>query len=253
MSLDESVGVEWKRESKQNFLIADKDEEEATGLIAAAWLSLIDTVPPRAQQFSLLDLGTSGKPWSEALTSIRRAAGARVIEVHQGSLLDALGSLASVVEARTESRMYEEPSAFLILHGIHRLRELQNAPPSFGSKKGATDQRTVSESLGSILRDGPYVGVHVIAWCDTAENVRRFLEPGKLRGEFGIVAAGRQPDDMLSRALIGNGKAATPGANRMVLANSGGDAEPFVFRPYGLPTTQWLEVLVGRQGVQPES
>jgi hypothetical protein len=252
MSLDDTVCVNWKRESKQNLLVVDAAEGEATDVVAAAWAGLLGTVPPRPQQFSLLDLGTPDRVWSQALKSIRLAAGPRVTELRQDSLLEALGRIASIVEARTNPGMYDEPTMFLILHGIHRLRELQNAPPSFGSKRGGTDQKTVTESLGSILRDGPYVGVHVIAWCDTAENVRRFLEPGKLRGEFGVVAAGRQPDDMLSRALVGNGKAATTGANRMVLANSGGDVAPFVFRPYGLPEIQWLEVFVGRQGIHSE-
>jgi hypothetical protein len=249
MSLQESVCVEWQRESKQNFLIVDTDEEEATGLIGAAWVSLLDTVAPRVQQFSLLDLGTPRKAWSNALTSIRMAAGQRVIDMQRDALLDGLGSFAGAVDSRTSSRVYDAPPVFLILNGIHRLRELQNATGSFGARMGAAGQRTVSEVLGSILRDGPYVGVHVIAWCDTAENVRRLLEPGKLRGEFGIVAAGRQPEDTLSRSLVGSGKAATIGANRMVLVNSGGDAEPCVFRPYGLPEIHWLEAMAGRHSV----
>jgi len=250
MSLEETVCVGWQRESKQNFLIVDTDEEEATGLIGSAWVGLLDTVVPQAQQFFLLDLGTPRKVWSNALATIRKAAGQRVADMHREALLDGLGNLACMVDSRTNSRTYDEPPVFLILNGIHRLRELQNVPATFGARMGAAGQRTVSEVLGSILRDGPYVGVHVIAWCDTAENVRRLLEPGKLRGEFGMVAAGRQPEDTLSRSLVGNGKAATVGANRMVFANSGGDGNPCVFRPYALPDTRWLETVAGRHTVR---
>ena len=246
MSLDESVLVELKRDSKQNFLIADVDEQEATGLLVATCVSLLETVPATAQQFEVLDLGTQRKAWSDSLRTIGVAAGSRFFGLREDTLLDALGRIAGVVEERTNARMHDEPSKFLILHGVHRLRELVNAPPAFGSSRSATGQRTVRELLGSILRDGAYVGVHVIAWCDTAEHVHSVLEPGKLRGEFGIVAAGRQSDDMLSRALVGTGKAATIGANRMVLANSA-SGEPRVFRPYGLPETSWLESAVGRQ------
>jgi hypothetical protein len=252
MSLRESVCVEWQRESKQNFLIVDSDEEQATALIGAACVSLLNTVAPQVQQFFLLDLGTPRKAWSNALTSIRKASGQRVIDMQRDALLDGLSSLASMVDSRTNSRMYDAPPVFLILNGVHRLRELQNAPVSFGARMGAAGQRTVSEFLGSILRDGPYVGVHVIAWCDTAENVRRLLEPGKLRGEFGMVAAARQPEDTLSRSLVGSGKAATVGADRMVFANSGGDGNPCVFRPYALPEIRWLETVAGRHAVHVE-
>lgn len=248
MSLDEFVQVEWRRDAKQHFLIADVDEQEATGLLAAAWISLLETVPVQAQQFEVLDLGTPRKAWSEALRAIGAASGARYVELREDTLLDALDRLASLVEERTNARMYDEPTRFLILHGVHRLRELANASATYGSARGTAGRRTISDALGSILREGAYVGVHVIAWCDTAENVRRVLEPGKLRGEFGIVAAGKQSDDMLSRALVGNGKAATIGSNRMVLANSL-DGDPCVFRPYRLPETSWLVRTAERQNV----
>jgi S-DNA-T family DNA segregation ATPase FtsK/SpoIIIE len=249
MSLQEFVCVEWQRESKQNLLIVDADEEEATGLIGATLVSLLDTVAPQVQQFSLLDHGTPRKAWSNALTSISTAAGQRVVYMQRDALLERLNSLAGMIDSRTSSRVYDAPSAFLILNGVHRLPELHNASPSSGLRSGAGGQKTVGELLGSILRDGPYVGVHVIAWCDTAENVRRLLEPGKLRGEFGMVAAGRQPEDTLSRSLVGSGKAASVGANRMVFANSGDSLEPCVFRPYGLPEIQWLEAVVRRHSV----
>jgi len=69
-------------------------------------------------------------------------------------------------------------SIFLVLQGMHRIKSLRE-------NMDDEDGHNSVELLQTILRDGPEVGMHVIAWADTLDNATRGMSRKSL-GEFGL-------------------------------------------------------------------
>mgnify|MGYP003327915954 CR=1 FL=1 len=96
--------------------------------------------------------------------------------------------------------------------------------------------RSPAQLFITLLREGPPLGLHVIAWCDSYNNVERWLGRQQLR-EFGVrvlfpMSAGDSSNLMDSPA------ASRLGANRaLVYSEERGVSEKF--RPYGPPGETW--------------
>ena len=92
--------------------------------------------------------------------------------------------------------------------------------------------------LLSLISDGPARGFHVIATCDTYNNVNRFLGR-KALSEFEMrVLFQMSASD--SASLIDAPDASTLGLHRALYYN---DREGYLetFRPYALPGNDWIE------------
>ena len=84
------------------------------------------------------------------------------------------------------------------------------------------------------------MGIHVIATCDTFNNVNRFLGR-KALSEFEMrVLFQMSAND--SASLIDNPKASTLGLHRALFYN---EHEGYLetFRPYALPPSSWIEAV----------
>ena len=94
-----------------------------------------------------------------------------------------------------------------------------------------------------ILREGPALGVHVITWCDTVNNLNRYFTHQQLR-EFEMrVLFQMSPTD--SGHLLDSPAASKLGRNRALFASEEQNRLE-KFRPYGLPDERWLEE-IGKQ------
>jgi DNA segregation ATPase FtsK/SpoIIIE, S-DNA-T family len=92
--------------------------------------------------------------------------------------------------------------------------------------------------LNNLICEGTRLGFHVIATCDTYNNVNRFLSR-KAFSEFGLrVLFQMSAND--SASLIDNPKASTLGLHRALFFN---EQEVYLetFRPYALPDRAWLD------------
>ncbi len=92
--------------------------------------------------------------------------------------------------------------------------------------------------LLNLISEGPGRGIHVIAACDTYNNVTRFLGR-KALSEFEMrVLFQMSASD--SASLIDNPDAATLGLHRALFYN---DREDYLetFRPYAQPGNEWIE------------
>jgi len=89
-----------------------------------------------------------------------------------------------------------------------------------------------------ILREGPGLGVHLIAWCDTVNNLNRYFTHQQLR-EFEMrVLFQMSPTD--SGGLLDSPAASKLGRNRALFASEKQNW-PEKFRPYGVPSEQWIK------------
>jgi hypothetical protein len=127
---------------------------------------------------------------------------------------------------------------FLAIQSLHRCRDLRRSDDDFGfSRRDGDAPVPPAQLLADLLREGPPVGVHVLAWCDTLGNLQRALDRHALR-EVGMRVA-MQMTVADSSTLIDSPVASKLGMHRAILANEE-EGKVEKFRPYGPPPDAWL-------------
>ena len=193
------------------------------GRKTAAVGSLIAMASPSHRVAGPVSPGEASRCWSFAL-SVSSAA--------------ALSAFAAQVDGRLNGTIAERAPRFLFVHGLHRLRELRKAEEDFGY--GRRGEKTVSpgDQFATILREGPAVGIHVIAWCDSVMNLTRAVDRPGMR-EFTLrVLFQMSAND--SAQLIDTPAASRLGRTRALFVEEGTE-RPEKFRPYGQPSPTWLK------------
>ena len=116
-----------------------------------------------------------------------------------------------------------------------RFRDLRKSDDDFGFSR-KEEKPSPGKQLGTILKDGPGVGVHVVIWCDSLNNLNRSFDRQTIR-EFEMrVLFQMSPND--SSTLIDSPLAARLGPRRAFFSSEEqGTLEKF--RPYGLPGEEW--------------
>ncbi len=129
------------------------------------------------------------------------------------------------------------PETFLLVHGLQQNKKLRfdeemsfSLDPNAGSNPGL--------QLNKLICEGASLGFHVIATCDTYNNVMRFLSR-KALSEFEMrVVFQMSAND--SASLIESPAANDLGLHRAILFN-GQQGWTETFRPYALPDDHWLD------------
>jgi hypothetical protein len=125
-----------------------------------------------------------------------------------------------------------EPT-FVVIHNLARFRDLKKGDDySFDD-----DAAGAGKQLATIVREGPAVGVHVLVWCDSYNNVNRWLDRQSLRDfEMRVLFQMSATD---SSNLMDSPAASRLGAHTAVFhSEESGQAEKF--RPYGVPPGPWM-------------
>jgi hypothetical protein len=137
---------------------------------------------------------------------------------------------------RAENPSEETPPTFLFIQGLQKFGKFRNEDEfSFSSDES---EATPASQLTRLICEGAALGIHVIASCDTYNNVNRFLTK-KAFSEFEMrVLFQMSAND--SASLIDNPKAGTLGLHRALFYN---EQEGYLelFRPYALPRNEWFE------------
>ena len=141
------------------------------------------------------------------------------------------------------------PTIYLFVYDLQRFRDLRKADDDFGFGGGGYGEKKAdppSKLFGTILRDGPPLGVHTLVWCDSLNNLNRTFDRQALR-EFEMrVLFQMSAND--SSTLIDSPVASKLGPNRaLFFSEEEGRLEKF--RPYGLPPDDWLDEV--RQQLRP--
>lgn len=152
---------------------------------------------------------------------------------------DILNRLAGEVQRRLDNEGAAQPPLFLFVHGLQRARDLRQED-TFSSYSNEPAPANPAQQFATILRDGPETGVHTLIWCDSVTNLNRALDRRLLR-EFALrVAFQMSAED--SSTLLDSPAASKVGPNRAYLySEDEGRLEKF--RPYGLPSAEWLATL----------
>ncbi len=245
IAIKDPTSATFRPQGGSNLLLVGQEDEGATGILANAIIGLAAQHPADNARFVILD----GLPVDSPLSGVLgRAVGAvphssRVTGARDAA--PAIHEVADEVERRmAEAATADLPSIYLIIHDLQRFRELRKAEDdySFGSSRGFGDDEPVqappSQRFAAILRDGPNVNVHTLAWSDSLTNVNRTIDRSSLR-EFELrVLFQMNAND--SSALLDTPIANRLGPNRAYY-NSESENVMEKFRPYQVPDAAYLD------------
>jgi hypothetical protein len=154
-----------------------------------------------------------------------------------------LAELAREVERR---QMPDEPpgaAIYLFICDLGRFRDLRRDESDLGFGFSGDKPATPAQLLGTILRDGPAVGVYSLVWCDSLNSVNRCFDRHALR-EFALrVLMQMSAND--SSHLIDIPLAAKLGSHVAVFQNEE-EGRLEKFRPYAWPPLEWLATVQER-------
>jgi hypothetical protein len=142
------------------------------------------------------------------------------------------------------------PNVYVFIYGLQRYRVLRKSEDDFGGgssfsfdspgEDAPKPKTKPDKALAEILREGPPVGIHVVAWCDTMVSIDRTFDRGVMREFDNRILFQMSASD--SSNLIDNPAANKLGPNRaLVYSEEQGTLERF--RPYALPDTAMLTMV----------
>ena len=148
-----------------------------------------------------------------------------------------IGELAAELAARGQAGHEQAPPVYLLVYNLGRFRELRKED-DFGYSSGDDGKPpNPARQFAAILREGPPLGIHTLIWCDTYSNVARMLDRQNLQDFEMRVLFQMNAND--SSSLMDSPEASRLGVHRAILYDEGqGLAEKF--RPYGLPSNEYL-------------
>jgi hypothetical protein len=244
VSIKDPTAARFCRQPWDHLLVVGQEGEAAVGVLAAALLSLAAQYPPAgplAARFSILDGSLAEAPWAGALALVADALPHAVAAGGRHDVGPVLAELAREVERRLEVGAAAGPDLFLLLCDAGRFRELRRSDDyDFGA---ARDPSRPPAALEAILRDGASVGVYVLAWCDGVNGVNRTFSREARRAFGSKVAFQMRESD--SSLLLDTPQAGRLGHHRALFVDEDQGVEE-KFRPYELPSRDWLARVRGR-------
>jgi S-DNA-T family DNA segregation ATPase FtsK/SpoIIIE len=246
VAIKDPTSALFRRQGGNHLLIVGQNEESALGVMTAALISLAAQYPPAASntirsgaRFFLLDGTPEDHPRTEYLA---RVAGILPHTAAVGGWREAariVATVATEVERRQGPEAADGPELFLFIHDLPRFRDLRRREDDFGLTRHGEDAGP-SDHLGNILREGAALGVHILTWCDTLNNLQRVFDHQLLR-EFEMrVLFQMSPTD--SGHLLDAPYASKLGPHRAFFASEEQNRLE-KFRPYGPPAPEWLDGL----------
>ncbi|MCU0784186.1 MAG: ATP-binding protein, partial [Verrucomicrobia bacterium] len=227
----------FRRASGSHLLVVGQREEAALGMLAVALVALAAQHPKNAARFLVFDCSPPDSAEAKFLEHAVRVIPHEVKLVRPGEVDDVMTTLAAEQQQRTDATGATGPETYLLIHGLQRNKKLRfDEEMSFSlDADGAANPGL---QLNKLICEGAGLGFHVIATCDTYNNVMRMVSR-KALSEFEMrVVFQMSAND--SASLIDSPQANNLGLHRAILFN-GHEGWLETFRPYALPEETWLD------------
>ena len=256
VEIKQPTELSFPRQSGSHLLLIGQDTEAALGLMGTAIVSLAaqEGLGPRAeglgpdsghqpsaisqQPLLIFDGSPVDSPDADLWQQISKAVpGVRVVSPRQ--CLEVLQELTEELQSRDAARDASRPPIFVFVSQISRFRDLRKPDDdySFGSS-GAEAAPSGGKLFADLIANGPENGIHAIIWCDSFNNLERWVSRQSLREMERRVLFQMNATD--SSNLIDSPIASRLGTHRALLHfQESGAIEKF--RPYGLPKQSWLD------------
>ena len=241
IAIKDPTAALFRPQSGCHLLMIGQHEEAALAIATAAILGLAaqhrpdDPNQPFAAKFHILDGTAADDANADFLARLVDGLPQPAQVVDPWSLAPTISELAELVNARHSRSTEDRSTRYLIIHGLQRFRDLRKPDDEYSFGRSAT--ATPAQHFTTILRDGPSVGIHCLMWCDTLTNVNRAMDRALLRECTQRVLFQMSATD--SSHLIDTPLASRLGRNRALFHREEHE-QPEKFRPYGMPTKDWI-------------
>ena len=192
-------------------------------------------------QLLVFDGSPVDAPDAELWRSISKSIpGVRIVSPRNA--LEVLQELTEEQQARDADRDNMRPPIFVFVSQLSRFRDLRKPDDdySFGGSFGSGEPAAPSggKLFADLIANGPENGIHFILWCDSYNNLERWMSRQSLREMERRILFQMNAAD--SSNLIDSPVASRLGTHRALLHfQESGAIEKF--RPYGLPKKPWLD------------
>jgi len=243
VSIKEPTAAVFSRHAGSNLLVVGAWEKSALGVLANAVIALgaqnNSQTGIRDPQIHVLDGTSAESPEAGMWQRIADALPVNLVEVvGPRDVVRVLHKLAAELARREADSDEGAPPLYLVVFNGGRFRELRRGEDDFSFSVDRDKPPAPDKQWAEILRNGPTWGIHTLLWCDTYNNVSRLLDRMMLR-EFEMRVA-FQMSAADSSSLLDTPAAAKLKQHRGLFASEDrGTLEKF--RPYGIPSTMWLD------------
>ncbi len=251
IAIKEPTAAVFRYQPGSNLLIVGQNDEAALAVTTSAVVSLAAQHPSRAAagrlpaaRFCLLDGTRPDSPHAGWLARLAARLPHAVEQPVAAQLAETVAELRREVDRRLGAEDAAGPTIYLLVHDLGRFRALRRQDDDYSfARHGEEPAISPAQHFATILREGPAVGVHCIAWCDSLTTAHRVLDRQGLREfEMRVLFQMSAAD---SSHLIDSPVAGKLGRHRALYYNDEqGTWEKF--RPYALPAPEWLAALEER-------
>ncbi len=170
VSLAPCLELPLAREGSRNALVVGRNEALTTGMVVASLEDLVG-IEESQLKVEIFDFGAR----DGIVSTVAERLGYRLRR--RAEFAAGLTEIKGVIESRLDGDA-DQQTIVVLLNALTKARDLD--PEDYGE---AAQQ--LAAGLQSIARDGPEVGVHVLAVCDSVANITRRIDR-RIQREFGI-------------------------------------------------------------------
>lgn len=232
------------RQNGRHLLVVGQRDDAALAILVAAVVSLAARHRPGGARYALLDASPPESRHRAVLETLGAALPEDMALVRPAGVAGVLAAWTAELERRAALETDGGAPYYLLVHGLQRFRALRHEE-DFSYSSGAGEAPAPSAQFERLAGEGAALGMHILCTCDTWTNVTRFLGR-KALGEFEMrVLFQMSAND--SASLIDTTKASELGLHRALFHNA---HEGFLemFRPYALPSEEWIRGAARRMG-----
>lgn len=250
IAIKDPTAAVFRRQSGNNLIIVGQREESSLAMLATSLLSLAAQHAPANANFYILDGSPVDAPTAGYMQRLSGLLPHSVQNVSWRDVPTAMTQISEELERRQQANESDAPAIYILIYGLQRFRMLRQED-DFGFTSSDPDAPARPEKqFAAILREGPHLGIHTLAWCDTVNNLNRSLDRQGLK-EFEIRVL-FQMGAADSSNLIDSPLASKLGLHRaLFFSEEQGHLEKF--RPYALPDEEWLAHLKSQFAQRAES
>ncbi|MEM1026795.1 MAG: FtsK/SpoIIIE domain-containing protein [Planctomycetota bacterium] len=242
IAIEDPTAIRLPRDPGAHALLVGGSADAILPLFTASILSL--AAQSRSDRARFLVLNGSSEP--EHDDHFQRLADALPHEVTVASprrAEEALLQTHAEMKRRLEESDYESQAIYLFVFGLQRFRDLRKQEDAFSFSSLDDDGDTAGsvapdKALAELLRDGPTLGFHVIAWADRAVSVDAVFDRRDLREIDSRILFQMSAND--SAQIMDSTDANELGSFRALLQREDRGTVTR-FRPYGPIDRGWLE------------
>jgi energy-coupling factor transporter ATP-binding protein EcfA2 len=248
IAIKEPTAVRFRRQSGSNLLIVGHNAEAAAAMVFVASISLAAQSRPQQARWYILNFAPPETPFAFLFSALPkllphtvRVGGRRELPQIMETLADEIKSRIAVESDRDGGSGSTGESFYVVVFGLQRARDLrQDDAMDFRGLEEEESTASTARQFATVLREGAEVGIHSIIWCDTYGNLSRTLDRRAVR-EFGMrVAFQMGAEDSVNLVDSGAASRLRP-FQALLFTEETGQVEKF--RPYGLPSSKWLETV----------